>query len=194
MQFEVYNILTLIDEENGMGEKAVQNLLSHFSCPRSTEIEYFLKNNAIDFSKRRMSITYLVLDENMDLAAYFTLTHKSTKISEDILSKTQYKKLAAHAKMDISGQFDVSAFLIAQLGKNAAVKTSDKLPGSKLIEIILGILENIQQYIGGGVVFLECDPQPSLIKFYQKAPNRFVIYGERDSEEGIKYCQMLRFF
>lgn len=65
MQFDVYNILTLIDEENGMGEKAVQNLLSHFSCPRSTEIEYFLKNNAIDFSKRRMSITYLVLDENM---------------------------------------------------------------------------------------------------------------------------------
>ena len=38
------------DEE--VGEPALVRLLSDFSCPKNPDVEYFLKKNAIEFTKR----------------------------------------------------------------------------------------------------------------------------------------------
>ena len=70
----VINILDMLDS---IGEDAVKEIISDFSCPLNNEIEYFLFNNAIDFAKRKMSVTYLVFDEINRLTGYFTLTHKT---------------------------------------------------------------------------------------------------------------------
>ena len=188
----VINILDLLD---AVGEDEVKNILSDFSCPKNQEIEDYLLKNAIEFAKRKMSITYLVFDEYLQLVGYFTLTHKSSLIPIDKLSKTNQKKLERHAKFDESlNCYDVSAFLIAQFGKNYTVANGKTVSGDHLMDDVFSILSEVQHLIGGEVVFLECEEKEKLLSFYQNDNNRFKLYGERISKkEGRKYLQLLRF-
>ena len=61
MNFNVVNIIDLLES---VGEKEVRSALQEFECERNSEIEIFLKNNAIDFAKRKISVTHLILDDN----------------------------------------------------------------------------------------------------------------------------------
>jgi len=191
--YQHFNILDLIDI---FGESAVKEILSGFSCPKNPEIENFLLKNAIEFAKRKMSITYLVFDEQKRLVGYFTLTHKSALIPANALSKTSQKKISMHAKLDESTNcYDVSAFLIAQFGKNYAVEDGKTISGNRLMDYVFVVLADVQHLIGGGVVFLECEENEKLLQFYQGDNNRFRHYGERISDnEHQKYLQLLRFF
>ena len=78
MSFYAVNIIDLI---SSVGEDEVCAALSDFQCSKNLEIEFFLKKNAIDFAKRKISITHLILDDEGQIAAYFTLTHKPANIS-----------------------------------------------------------------------------------------------------------------
>lgn len=188
----VINILDLLD---AVGEDEVKSIISDFSCPKNKEIENYLLNNAIDFAKRKMSITYLVYDELSQFIGYFTLTHKSSLIPKDKLSITSRKKLEKHAKFDESiNCYDVSAFLIAQFGKNYAAADGKAVSGDHLMDDVFSILSEVQHLIGGEVVFLECEEKEKLLSFYQNKNNRFKLYGERISKkEKRKYLQLLRF-
>ncbi len=179
-----------------VGEDELSSILSDFSCPRNPEIEHFIHNNAIEFAKRKMSITHLVFDSDARLIAYFTLTHKPSSVDGQVLSKTSRKKLEMHARMDESIQaYSVSAYLIAQFGKNYGVDGGHSISGNELMDMAFDVLERVQRQIGGGVVFLECEDNPVLLKFYQNDHNRFRLFGERYSErEQVKYLKLLRFF
>ena len=50
------------DEPTYIGEESLYDLLSDFSCPKNLDVEYFLLHNAIEFTKKDQSITYLVFD------------------------------------------------------------------------------------------------------------------------------------
>jgi len=193
MSFCVVNILDLL---NSVGEEEVYPALSDFKCVKNPEIEFFLKNNAIDFAKRKISITHLILDDYGEIAAYFTLTHKPANISASSLSNTSLKTLSRYAILDEdSNSFNISAFLIAQFGKNSAYKGSNKISGNRMMNLCFEILEQVQKQIAGGIVFLECEEKKELLKFYQNENNNFRIYGERFSAtEKKKYIQLLKFF
>lgn len=179
-----------------IGEDELSSILFDFSCPMNPEIEHFIHNNAIEFAKRKMSITHLVFDGDARLVAYFTLTHKPSSVDGRVLSKTSRKKLEMHARMDESIQaYSVSAYLIAQFGKNYGVDGGHSISGDELMDMAFDVLERVQRHIGGGVVFLECEDNPALLKFYQNDHNRFRLFGERYSErEQVKYLKLLRFF
>ena len=185
------NILDII--ESG-GEKELSNDLSAFSSPMNTEIEDFIHNRAIDFAKRKLSITYVITDvADGEFLGYFTLTHKAIDIDERRLSSTSKKKVARYAKYDAeSGTYTVSAFLLAQFGKNYAVEQGKRIQGSELMEYAIDILKDIQHRIGGGVVYLDAEDREHLIDFYEKAS--YKRFGERISEpDGTKYIQYMRF-
>lgn len=118
-KYTVMNILDLID---WVGTEEVQKVLSFFFCPLNLEIEKFIHKNAIEFSKRKLSITYLILDNsNGSILGYFTLAHKAIEIKNIHISNTTRRKLSAHAKLDTdTDSFMASAFLLAQIGKNYA--------------------------------------------------------------------------
>ena len=72
------------DEPTYIGEESLYDLLSDFSCPKNPDVEYFLLHNAIEFTKKDQSITYLVFDaEDASLVGYFSLTIKP--ISDPLL-------------------------------------------------------------------------------------------------------------
>ena len=61
------------DEPTYIGEESLYDLLSDFSCPKNPDVEYFLLHNAIEFTKKDQSITYLVFDaEDASLVGYFS--------------------------------------------------------------------------------------------------------------------------
>lgn len=193
MKWEIINILDFLAYA---GEDDVRAMLSEFACPQNTEIEQFLQKNAIEFARKKMSITYLVSDENQKLVAYFTLTHKSSLVPADALSKTARKRISMHAKVDEATDcYSVSAFLIAQLGKNYAYEGSQRITGDELMDEAFKVLQDAQHMIGGGVVFLECEDKQPLLAFYENAHNRFKPYGYRHSAREQKtYRQLLRLF
>ena len=126
-QIQTINILDSIDE-NGL--EKTKAALAKFSTKRSNrenslneDIEIFLKNNAIQFAKEKKSITYLVLDIKKGiLLGYFTLAHKTIEIPESVLSKTKKKRIERYARFNETlNAYPVSAFLIAQFGKNYAL-------------------------------------------------------------------------
>lgn len=190
-QFEAVNILDMV---NAVGEDAVKAFLSDFSCPKNMEIECFVKQNALEFAKRKMSITYLVIDENGSLVAIFTLTHKAVQLSNDNISGSMRKKIERHARLDEeSNTYMLSAFLIAQFGKNDQYK--EKISGNALMDITMNVLVAVQHEIGGGVVYLECEDRPQLLSFYENEQNRYRVFGERYSDrDQVKYLQLLRLF
>ena len=78
----------------------MSDVLSDFSCPKNKEIENFVRNNAVEFAKRKMSITYLLLDEYSRILAIFAITHKAVQIWGKNLSSTLQKRYSdMHKKM-----------------------------------------------------------------------------------------------
>lgn len=193
MIFYTVNIMNLI---SSVGEEEVRSAIANFECILNPEIERFLKANAIDFAKRKISITHLILDSNGQIAAYFTLTHKPANISAGVLSRSAIKTLSRYAVLDEdTASFNISAFLIAQFGKNSTYNGSQHISGNTMMDFCLEILESVQRQVGGGIVFLECEDKKHLLDFYQNENNNFRVYGERFSEtEKTKYIQLLKFF
>lgn len=53
--------VNILDMLKAIGEEKMMKLLSDFSCPLNAEVEDFVRNKSIDFAKRKLSITYLVM-------------------------------------------------------------------------------------------------------------------------------------
>ena len=161
------NLLDLVD---AIGEGETKNLLSDFSCSKNQEIENYVRKNALDFARRKISMTHLVIDDQGRLAAMFALTHKAIEINGEGLSKTTRSKLQRFAELDETTDcFSVSAFLIAQFGKDDLAGYS--LSGDSLMASALDVLTAAQRNVGGGVVYLECENRPRLLEFYQSSHN-----------------------
>lgn len=191
MSFAVENILGIIDRN---GEEELRLDLSAFSCAANPEIQTFLRDSAIEFAKKKMSITYLVTDtDDGELLGYFTLAHKVLTVPAIGLSNTTKRRMERYARLDeTTNSYTVSAFLLAQIGKNYAVDERKRIRGAELMDCVDAILEDIQFRIGGGVVYLDCEDKDKLINFYEKIGGYRRI-SERISElDQIKYLQYFK--
>ena len=191
MQIKIVNIL---DEIETFGEEVLKSILSKFVSEKNAEIEEFIRGKAIDFAKQKLSITYLVIDTDSGLIlGYFTLTHKSVILNSDGLSRTFQKKLAKYSRLDRdTGNYVFSAFLLAQLGKNYAVKADERISGKQLMKLVNDVLLDVQRRIGGGVMYLDCEDNPKLKNFYSQ--ENFKEFADRfSSEDERKYIQFMRF-
>lgn len=187
------NILDLLDS---VGTNEVLKGLSSFSCPKNQEIENFLHKNAIEFAKRKLSITYLLLgNSDGEIVGYFTLAHKAIEIKNDNISNTVRRKLSSHAKLDAdTNSYTVSAFLLAQIGKNYSADNGQRITGKELIEFANDVLTDIQHRIGGSIIYLDSEDNQRLKDFYI-SENHYKIFGERYSaSDHTYYLQMLRLF
>ena len=61
-QFVCFNIREYLnpEEAGGIGENDLEKILSDFSSPKNSDVESFLKRNAVEFTKKNQSVTYLV--------------------------------------------------------------------------------------------------------------------------------------
>ena len=196
-KFSVINIRRYLNSDNPkLGESRLLQVLSGFSCPKNPDVERFLKKSSIEFTKKNQSVTYLVFDvSSMELVGYFTIALKPLTVRGETVSNKVKKKLMRVSELDEQSQtYTMSAYLIAQLGKNFKNGAEKKITGEELLELAWDIVEKMQ-YMGGGMVtFLEAENSERLLSFYQA--NRFQTFDTRqtatDSEEPHELVQLLR--
>lgn len=192
-----YSVQSIPELVDSIGEDGIRTLISEFSCPINLEIETFVKNSSIDFANQKISVTHFLLDEDYHIVAIFTLAHKAIEIDVSKMSATSRKKVARYAEIDKNtGKYTVSAFLIAQFGKNMTNGISSDIPcGNEIMKCVMDTLKDVQRMVGSGIVYLECEDKPALLHFYQNESNKFQPFGARTSiQDNTSYIQLLRFF
>ena len=102
------------------GEDMLRQVFSSFRCEKNLDVESFLTEQSIDFTKKNQSVTYIVIspDKN-NIIGYFTITIKPITVNTDEFSNTVRRKIARVSEQNSdNGKYSLSAYLIAQLGKN----------------------------------------------------------------------------
>ena len=196
----ISNVISIENMIESYGEEATIELLSSFSCVRdgvqkNEEVETFVKKNVIDFFRRKLAVTYLVFDDDSDFVGVYTLAHKAIDIPADRLNAKLKNKVKRYARLDEGRQsYSVSAFLIAQFGKNYEGDKGRTISGSELMDSALDMLSAAQAIVSGGLIFLDCEVENTVaLELYMK--NGFVPFGERESEsDGHRYIQLLKGF
>jgi hypothetical protein len=120
-KYRIINIRRYIGNENPeLGEDELRQILSEFSCPMNPDVERFLKYSSIEFTKKNQSVTYLVFSvADGKLLGYFTLALKPLAVRGETVSNTVKRKLLRVSELDKKSDiYTMSAYLIAQLGKN----------------------------------------------------------------------------
>jgi len=174
------NLDELINEYD---EEEIKSLLCCFSCPRNKDLQDFLCNSSIEFSKRNVSKTYLIINEdNLDILAYFSLAFTSIQSSDFEISKTLVSSMDGFNKHAT----EIKVHLIGQIGKNFAVENNPINLGLILQETFT-IIKQIRAMAGGRFAILECNNNPSLIALYKKCGFK-ILPTKEDGDHLITMC------
>ena len=76
-------------EDAKLGEHYLERIISEYSCDKNFDVERFLKNSAIEFTKKNQSVTYLVFStEDGELLGYFAIALKVLTVNGANVSGT----------------------------------------------------------------------------------------------------------
>ena len=196
-KYRIINIRRYIGNENPeLGEDELRQILSEFSCPMNPDVERFLKHSSIEFTKKNQSVTYLVFSvADGKLLGYFTLALKPLTVRGETVSNTVKRKLLRVSELDKkSDTYTMSAYLIAQLGKNYSENDGKMITGAELLELAWDKIKATQYMFGGMLTFLEAENEEKLLSFYRN--NRFSQFDTRqtisDTDEAHELVQLLR--
>lgn len=195
----VFNIREYLSANGGinLGEDELRQLLSEFFCDKNADVERFLKEQSIEFTKKNQSVTYLVFaNEDAALVGYFTLAIKPISVNAENFSNTMKRKIARVSELDEeNGTYTLSAYLIAQLEKNYKNGANEKIVGQQLLQAAIDTIKELQYMAGGMVIFLEAENKEKLLHFY-KDQNGFKQFDVRETkisdDDSHKLIQLLK--
>ena len=160
-------------------------------------MEKFLQEQSVDFTKKNQSVTYIVLSpEEGRIVGYFTLTIKPISVNGEKFSNTVKRKLSRVSEQDMdNGNYQLSAYLIAQLGKNFHDGLNEKITGQQLLGLAVEKIKELKYMAGSMVVFLETQNEEKLLYFYERQ-NGFKRFDTREvkrsAEEPRCLIQLLK--
>ena len=177
-----------------VGEAVLSATLSSFAVPLNSEVEDFIRKKALQATKLKSSISYLVIDEDLaDVVGYFTLLVKPFTIQAASLSSKNRRLIARFAEENTeAGDYTASVYLIAQIGKNYAIEEPLQISGGDLLNMALDKLRAAQDLVGGKLVLVEREAdRTKLLEFYNA--NGFKSWnGRYDKKDQVQYDQMIR--
>ena len=177
-----------------VGEAVLSSTLSSFAVPLNSEVEDFIRKKALQATKLKSSISYLVIDEDLaDVVGYFTLLVKPFTIQAASLSSKNRRLIARFAEENTeAGDYTASVYLIAQIGKNYAIEEPLQISGGDLLNMALDKLRAAQDLVGGKLVLVEREAdRAKLLEFYNA--NGFKSWNGRYDKKGqVQYDQMIR--
>ena len=169
--------------------------ISSFSCFPNPDIEHFLKHNAIEFTKKHQSVTYLVFTRGKPymLVGYFALSIKPFVVGvQDIPSNTWRRKIERVARFDAEKQeYSAAGYLIAQLGKNYTDSANEMISGTELLNIALDVIRELQYRTGSMIALLDAENNDSLINFYTQNGFHLISDPKSPREELIQFYRMI---
>ena len=177
-----------------VGEAVLSSTLSSFAVPLNSEVEDFIRKKALQATKLKSSISYLIIDEDLaDIVGYFTLLVKPFTIQAASLSSKNRRLIARFAEENTeAGDYTASVYLIAQIGKNYAIEEPLQISGGDLLNMALDKLRAAQDLVGGKLVLVEREAdRAKLLEFYNA--NGFKSWnGRYDKKDQVQYDQMIR--
>lgn len=186
------------DDNEKVGEAELMRMISDFSCPRNLDVEHFLKKSSVDFTRKNQSVTYLVMDmDDGALVGYFTIALKPLTVRDETVSNTVKRKIKRVSEFDEqTNSYTMSAYLIAQIGKNYTNDAYKRITGSELLELAWSVIEDMQYMGGGMVVFLEANNEERLLSFYQdnkfrQFDTRLTAHNEENRHELVQLLRLL---
>ena len=202
--YNTYFTLNMRDMLGRSGAKytesmSLTHLIADFYCPPNSEVEHFLRHNAVLFSQKHQSITHLVFRRgNVDaIMGYYTLAVKPISVNASLISKTMGRKMARVSVLNPENNtYTASAYLIAQLGKNFAVPREERISGKDLLALADITVKMAQHLVGGVVEFLECENNAFLLDFYEQSgfkPFDTRVTNPQYENEPHELVQLLRF-
>lgn len=186
-----------------LGEERTSEILSAFECLLNPDVQSFLREKAILFSRHGYASTYLVFASyqgSVVLIGYYALAMKAVVIKGSLLSSQWRGRLRRFAFYDSDlKQFTLSLPLIGQLGKNYAHHYDRLISGDDLLGIACETVREIQLMSSGKMVYLECEDVLPLTSFYERNgffrfANRNLDGDERDLSQTPYLVQMIKYF
>ena len=177
-----------------VGDSVLSSTLSQFSIPLNKEVEGFIRNKALQATKLKSSVTYVLVDEDIaEVIGYFTLLVKPFTIPASSLSSANRRLISRFSEVnEETGNYTASVFLLAQIGKNYAVQRQYQVSGRDLLEVALDKLRAVQDLIGGKLVLIEREAERMNLHDFYKA-NGFKSWNSRyDKNDKVQYDQMIR--
>ena len=192
--------INILDMMKMYGENSCKTVLSTFMCPLNLDVGDFIHNKAVEFSRQRIAITFLVFKEtetNSAFVGYYTLANKFVSIASAHLSKTLQKKIAKFSQYDDSlERFMVSMPLIAQLSRNFNPDLPFNIAWADLLFMALQRVLDVEYLIGGKTVYIECNNHPKLLDFY--SASSFLAFDKRNKQGSVDendvLIQILKYF
>ncbi|MCM1093389.1 MAG: GNAT family N-acetyltransferase [Lachnospiraceae bacterium] len=157
---------------------------SHFDCGDS-DLNEFLRDNALQFSEQRIANTFVLEDEN-EIAAYFCLLND--KVSQEESSNNKWKKL----KKEFPEGKQFSSYPAIKIGRFAVSSNHRGMNiGTDLIRKIKDMLYDNPNY--SAFRYLTVDAYISAIGFYEK--NNFKILSPQtiDKDTRLMFFDMMEF-
>ena len=195
-----YKVTNLKDIYINIGENDTKQLLNEFECKLNKDVEYFLKEKAIEFSKQDIAETFIITKQYKQkqvIVGYFSLATKVVKMKRNTLSGQKKKRFTRFAEYDEENHcYFIALPLIGQLGKNYKNNYNELISGDILLKLAFDKVKIAQEILGGRFVFIECEDKSKLKEFYES--NGFACFGkrnlerdEREKNEGEYLLQML---
>ena len=200
--YKQFTLKELIAADN-VGEEIAKRILSGYSCPLNRDVEDFLRNKAIEFTKQSLAATHLVFTSYKGeavLVGYYTLSNKPVSIRPCDLTASWRKRLSRFAKYEpLLKRYFLALPLIGQLGKNFTNGYDRLITGDELLKMACDAIQETQVILSGKMAYLECDDVPELVDFYTSNGFRAFAHRNRNHDEhdgGITpyLVQMLRYF
>ena len=122
--------------------------------------------------KSSISATHIIFNEKgSEVLGYFILANKSLIIKKEKFekfSKTQQKRFSQSGRILENGSCVVNSFLIAQIGKNYALKKDEQIKGMEILNIAYDLLYQVKKILNTKYIWLECEKNKKIISFYEK--------------------------
>ena len=137
--------------------------LSDFSS-KNSDVADFIKNKAIDFEKRDLSRTYLILDyETEEIAGYFSLSLKVLNFNAEVSNtvKKRIHGITSYAPF-------ASVILIGQLSKN--FNYSGTIGGTDILNYAMDVVNKVHELVGCRVCMVETlssEENKKVVDFYE---------------------------
>lgn len=201
-----YNLISLENMINEVGESTTKSILSDFSSPKNKDVEYFLHEKSFEFLKLGITKTFLLFSSYKDkpvLLGYFAICMKVAVVPQKALTANIRRKVFHFSSRNPNNprsknNFELPIPLIAQLGKNYSVPKEVSITGDELLKMACDKVKEAQTITGGKFVYLECGEIDKLKTFYES--NGFVCFAKRlrgkEETEMVNekyYLQMIKY-
>ncbi|CUL94845.1 GNAT family acetyltransferase [Listeria monocytogenes] len=191
------NIISLSDLlKSDSTEEEIKILLSSFECKSlshgASDVEDFLHNKAIFFEQLDMARTYIVMSTYKKVhfvAGYFSISNKPLIISKRNFSNipnSLQKKLMGVGHKTKMHNYEIKSYLIGQLGKNynSVSKKANAATGNDILGLAYEKIKDVHAIVGGRIVYIECENNIKIIKFYEE--NGFRLLEDYESPNNLR--------